>query len=348
MKRPLYIVSGDWHIDRSNTEQIIDLARQQVDYCVKNKIKNIIFVGDMFKQRKSQELIVLNTLLYILDLFKQNGITMYAIGGNHDKVNLSSADSYLDPFLSHESLFLCREATYFDFGFPNISLVVLIPFFEEELFIQKLNSLELPEDAKDVVLMMHQGVTGTKNNDGSEVNNSINQGLFKRFKKVFSGHYHNRSVVGKVNYIGSIAQNNFGEDIDKGFCVVYDDLSHEYIQTKFKKFLKHSVIVTGKSASEIEQEIMSLNDVNSNVRVEVVGDKSVLDSIQIDKLRSTGIDVRKKDQDIDLSIGMAMNDEVIEFDNEGIMVEFVKFCNENNLDNKIGMKYLKKKLNVTV
>ena len=56
------------------------------------------------------------------------------------------------------------------------------------------------------------------NNDGSSVESSIRPSLFKDWGLVLSGHYHDyQELSDNVVHLGSLTQNNFGEDENKGF-----------------------------------------------------------------------------------------------------------------------------------
>lgn len=77
---------------------------------------------------------------------------------------------------------------------------------------------------KGRVAIVHTGVHGAFKNDGELDDFSIWPKAFKGFKRVFSGHYHNRHLYGDIiQYIGSPFQHSFSEmDQEKG-VLIYDD-----------------------------------------------------------------------------------------------------------------------------
>jgi exonuclease SbcD len=340
MKQPIVILTTDWHIDKRNLDQIRDLVVQMLALANKLEINKVILLGDVFQARKSQELSVLVFFIEILNMFKEANVELIAFPGNHDKVDLNSLDSYLDPFDNFPNFKLIRDYSCMCFVDKDIINIHLIPYFEDKLFLEKLNQCEPIKDERNV-LLIHQGVTGAKNNDGSIVDSDIKLSMFKKFNAVFSGHYHDRNGI----YIGSIAQNNFGEDTEKGFTVLYDDLSTKFIKSKFKEY--HKVVIDLKKLNLKDIDKLAVQHMSSgnNIRFEFVGDKTAVDSIDIDKYRSLGIDVKRKNDDIDGSIEQAENDEVIEFNNTEIINQFGKFCESNGIsDPAVGLKYLKKQL----
>ena len=64
---------------------------------------------------------------------------------------------------------------------------------------------------------------------------------FENHFKVFSGHYHDQQKIGNFYHIPSIQQNNYGEDSDKGFTVLFGDGSHELVKSDFKEYIKVQV-----------------------------------------------------------------------------------------------------------
>lgn len=100
--------------------------------------------------------------------------------------------------------------------------------------------LDFPEIEGIDVLFGHFAVTGSRNNDRSVVENNIKPSSFKDFKKVYLGHYHDYQQVGSnIFHLGSLQQNNFGEDESKGFWMLYDDCTIELLKSRngnvFKK-----------------------------------------------------------------------------------------------------------------
>lgn len=66
--------------------------------------------------------------------------------------------------------------------------------------------------------------------DGTEVKSELKPSMFEMFKKVYLGHYHNYQRVGSnIYHLGSVQQNNFGEDEKKGFWLLDSDLEVDLI-----------------------------------------------------------------------------------------------------------------------
>jgi len=108
-----------------------------------------------------------------------------------------------------------------------------------------------------------------RNNDGSIVEGDVEESYFDSFDLVASGHYHDWSEIGEnIVYFRSAYQANFGEDDNKGFTVVYDDCSLEYIQSKFPIYRK-IIIDMNDTESMIEVAALPKVDVTESLISEV-------------------------------------------------------------------------------
>ena len=348
MKKPIATFSTDWHIKDDNTEQIIDLVTQQCELNKKLGVKSMICLGDVFNSRKSQSLLALNTFGKILDIIDENKLILFCIAGNHDRVNYESEDSFLDQFKYHPAIRLITNPSEGVLFRNNNIYLRLIPFYSSDIWLKKLTELnefiidEGFNDRKNI-LCSHIAVNGSVNNDGSKQESSIKTSLFKDFHKVFLGHFHNCHKVGKnIYHLPSIQQNNFGEDEDKGFTVLYDDGSHELIKSEFKPFIKVKLDVNKASKKEIDETIKKYEkeSKNANIRFILEGSGEKLKSISKEKFIQAGIDVKTKNCEIDI-IEDFDEVEITKYDSENIIDEFEEFCELKDLDFKEGLKYLK-------
>jgi exonuclease SbcD len=346
IKKPLTICSTDWHLNKDNLEQIKDLVRQKIALANRYDIKTVFLLGDVYTSRKAIEEFILNTFGEILDMFKDAGIKLICIAGNHDKINQEKKESYLTPFRNHPNFMLIELCG----GIPIGDIMFhMVPYFKDEVYVEQLDSLieyigKENFKTKKRFLLTHQSVNGVKNNDGTKVVDGFDPDVFDLFDKVLVGHYHNRSKVGEnVYYIGSIAANNFGEDNEKGFTLVYDDGSLGFEKSKFKEYHKFTIDLSKDTYTKLIDEHKTSDN---NIRFEFVGKDEDFVQVDIDMIKSLGIDVKRKRQDVEATICVAEQDEVIEFDSITIMSEFDKFCaKENVADMEFGKSILKQALN---
>jgi exonuclease SbcD len=344
MKKPLLIASTDWHLKRENIPQIINLFKQKCELAVKLGVKQLVCTGDVFDSRIAQRQDVLTAFNDILEMLVVYDLEMVIIPGNHDKTLYTEKQSFLDPFKNHRKLLLVNMAGVMPLGDFRI---VMLPFFSEEVWIKNFEELD-PDgfhidfnDGKKYILFTHIAVTGSRNNDGKLVSSSISVKMFEKFFKVFSGHYHDQQKIGKNFYhIPSIQQNNFGEDEDKGFTVIYDDGSHELYWSDFKKYINVEFDLNDLNYLDIVTSKKLYEQSGDNIRFTIRGTENQLKVINKQEFELAGINIRTINKDIEESIKFA-NDEIVELNASLIADEFSKFCDKNGLDEETGLKYLK-------
>ena len=344
MKIPIAINSADWHLKETNIEQIKSLVLQQITLAKELSVKYLLVAGDIFNSRKAQSEAVLNAFGQILDICTKNDVTLICISGNHDKCDNDKEDSFLTPFRNHPNFDLIHS-----YGMRKINDICFhfLPYYNEVVYLDYLGKIieNLQPSCKNF-LITHQGIEGVKNNDGTEVKSSIKKDLFQGFDKVLVGHYHQRGVLNKnIHYIGSICQNNYGEDQEKGFTIVYSNGAIEFKRSEFKVFEK-IVIDQNLSKKELNQLILDNKSENKNIRFEFITsteDKSLID---IDFIKSQGIDVKIKRKDIEQTVDLAESGEKVQFTDTSIIAEFKIFCEKEEVQyQEFGEEMLNKVLN---
>lgn len=340
MKKPIAIISTDWHIQSKNIEDIQRLITEKCQLAQKLNVKYLICLGDVFESRVSQREDVLNAFKVILDTINVYELKLFIIPGNHDKTNYDSESSFLLPYETHPSVDLVS-----DIGDVTISGVDLyfIPFFNDSEWLSRFDRISPVENKS--ILFTHIAVTGSVNNDGTHVSSSISPKIFSKFDKVFSGHYHNQQKVGKNFYhLPSLQQNNFGEDSEKGFTVLYDDLSHELVKSSFKEFVKIKIDIDNVTDDELNSLKRKYKNSDSNVRFEFIGSEDKLKSLKKDDFTSLGIDIKTSSKEIINDIEYIETAEIVEHNKETITEAFKDFCEKEGYNFEQGLNYLQKKL----
>ncbi len=338
-KKIKYVLFTDIHIKKSNIQEITTAITDVISFCKENNITECYCLGDIFESRIAQTQEVLSAFDNIIELFSSNNITLYSIAGNHDKTDYSNEYSFLEPFRHNPSFVLCNENT-------NIKGVNLRfqPYFKEDILVEKIKNISV-DKGEDFVLLGHFAVSGSRNNDGSIVEGITSKDL-KKFKKVFLGHYHNtQEPLSNVVHIPSLIQHNFGEDSNKGFTVVYEDLSYSIVKTSAKEYVKQVIDLDKFSNKDIVKLIDQHKNSDNEIRFEFLGDESKLKSIDKSIFISNGIDVKIKVKEVEDNTEFD-EVEMKEYDNSSILEEFTLFCEENSFPEIDGCKYLKNHLKI--
>ena len=165
----------------------------------KKKIKTLIDLGDTFDQRKGIDYNVWNRIrTHYFQRLESMGIEVHMIVGNHTAY-YKNTNEINTPGL------LLRE-------FPNIAVyarpqeiiiedtkILMIPWINSQNKEETLNKIESTDAS---LCMGHLELGGFEMVPGMMAT-GMSPGLFSKFNKVLSGHYHHKSSKGNVTYIGN-------------------------------------------------------------------------------------------------------------------------------------------------
>ena len=334
------IVTADWHIEQDNHALIDSLTTQLISGGKEREIDTLLILGDIFESRRAQPLANLSFFGSQLEKFAEHEMKVIAIPGNHDKIDQESTLSYLKEFQYHPNFIVIPDYNFLDIGKNRLHF---IPYFKEETaYLSRIPQIKM-DKKRENVLFTHVAVTGVKNNDNTEVANSLKLGMFVGFHSVFVGHYHNKSRVGKnIYYMGSLYPRAFGEDQDKGFLVLNDDLTFDEFYLDFPKFLKVRIDANIVSIKEIDKLIGQYKNSKDHIRFSFSGKPVKLKALDPNKFEEVGIDVEFKQEEVEKAISDVESGEIVYFDKQQIYKEFETFCDQNELGSRhIGLKYLK-------
>ena len=333
--KPFAVFVTDVHLDRGNTGLVKDIFDQLISLCLERGVSNIICGGDVFTTRSGQPLECLSAWQEILIKLRNNDIKIDVIPGNHDKTDGNDECSYLDVYSGVDNFRLHREADCVWFKDKRIA-VHFIPYFGTERWMEELEWLKSNVSKRELnILVTHVAFNGVRNNDGSAVADGIAPGAVDNYDLVLCGHYHDRSVVGKnIHYTGSAYQNNYGEGcVDKGFAVIYEDGSIEYVASKFPRYIKETIKATDRETlTNLLEKYGDKEGRVDNVRFEFVGSKADLERLDVTELQTRyGIDCKFNSVEEREAVESAVGEDVLNYDVYSVTKNFYRFCAENNI-----------------
>lgn len=231
-------------------------AMEEVFQIARENDADIIFAGDLFHKRQSVNTRVFNP---VYEVFEDNSdVTVYGIPGNHDKVSNSiHAESSIDIFNYIENTRISTEIEEIELDDTNLFMV---PYGDEvEDIKEQLKEYE-PVEGKANILVAHLGVSGSVTGSGGH----RLEGAFSyedlqpdKFDYILLGHYHRpQALQGNGNhvYVGTLVQNNFGEEgHDTGVVIV--DTQEETIVRRTIATTKFVTIDGNEIPEDIEQVI---------------------------------------------------------------------------------------------
>ena len=301
--------------------QMTFFESQFFPYLIKNKIKDVIHLGDLVHNRNTIDLWILQELkTRFFKWFDDNDIKLHLIVGNHDLYYRSTLDySFQKENLNEfKNCVIYDENKIIELGKYTIGIIPWI--CDEEKFI--------PPKSVDI-LMGHFEMINFHMMKNIISHSGLDQSIFKDYKYVFSGHYHTKSSNENIYYIGTQYQltwNDYNEE--KGFYVLKDNYKLEFIPNKVcpsfvKIFYNNGELKQiGLSTKEIitEEEAIKITEQNY-VRLYTI---SCMDQYKLDNFHSSLSIVSKNDYKIEI---VDLREVIEDYDFSGIEDEA-----ENTID----------------
>lgn len=338
MKKAIAAILTDTHLKEDNIEVNKSIYKQATTIVKELDLNVIDHAGDIFNSRKSQSQLALTSFKDILDELWNEGIVLNSCVGNHDKTSYGGAESFLDPFSKHPAFNLYRICG----GRPLTKEIFLsyLSFFSDEKYIECYNDLiKHGGKLKHNVLLTHIGIAGSVMNNGTVIqSDSIVPSLFKDYDLTLVGHFHDFQVLaeGRIKYIGSSLQHNFGELTGKGLTVLYDDLTTEIIPLKYPQYIKYEVSPKELTSQDIADLKAERQESGDNIRVVLTGTNADIKSFNKQLLIDAGVSVQNKEDRIEIE---ELEQKIEPFNTQTLMEEFELFCKKNQLNVEEGMKY---------
>lgn len=333
---------ADSHLMEATKKVNRYIWQQAICVCLDYGIKTIYHLGDVFDSRKAQTQEMLMCFQRILEELEKEGIELIVIPGNHDKTDYQSADSFLHVFKHHPGVTVVDTSLSIEVGDCTHHFV---PFFDEKSgkYKEILDDVPTHFTRKDI-LFTHIGVNEAVMNGGSIIEDHLDGDIFKDFSKVYVGHFHDYQELqdGKIVYMGSAFQENFGEDDQKGFQLLHEDGGISFLKSDFPEFKK--IVIDINTTTKEEMIALKAEHENSEDHIRFVfqGDKTKLATIDKNEFVALGIDVKTEEFDID--IVDYSEQQVATFNNETIKKEWKEFTDEDSENQKTGNQYLEKSL----
>jgi len=233
--KTLAVLTADVHYN-INTLKVADAAMNLAIEKANELQVPLIVAGDLHDSKAHMRG---ECVAAMLKTFSKCVITPIILVGNHCKIHEKSE--------THSLEFLRHIATIVDKPVKN-----LIPYW---CFMPYQHDTKVIKDYLETVkcknVIMHQGIAGSYSGEYIQDRTALKQEDLAGFR-VISGHYHRRQTIklpnnGTFDYVGNPYTLTFSEtnDPDKGFQILYDDGSLEFIPTYLRR---HKVIeVTEKN-----------------------------------------------------------------------------------------------------
>lgn len=216
---------GDIHIGARNDSEFflrntLDNLNHYLEEFIREGVDTIIQFGDIFDRRKYINYSTLHKFrVEFLDRCKKEGISVYALIGNHDiyfrnSLEVNSLHCLLGDY---RNIKVIHEPVEIELGGVKF---LLLPWVANDNKLQCIDAIK-HSDAKILCghLEIKDIVAGVPYEDGFDVH------WFERFPMVLSGHYHGSVNNGHIRYIGNVSELTWSDEGGEKACYILDTQS---------------------------------------------------------------------------------------------------------------------------
>lgn len=238
----------------------------------KDNIKTVIILGDTFDRRKYINFFSLKRSreMFFDKLFNRD-IEVYMIVGNHDTYfkNTNDVNSINLLLQEYDNITVIDSPQTVHLNYGDVSSdVCMMPWICSDNY--EVSMQELKYTRADLC-MGHFDISGFAMHRGLISEEGLDRELFKKFDMVFSGHFHHRSNMDNIYYLGNPYELTWQDYNDPRGFHVFDlsDRTLEFCQNPNLMF--HRILYDDKveSISEINSKDLSRYN-NTYVKVVVI------------------------------------------------------------------------------
>ncbi|HUU86619.1 MAG TPA: metallophosphoesterase [Candidatus Glassbacteria bacterium] len=225
-------IVGDLHFGKhGNDEKYLNFqskwfVEELIPTIEKERCSSLIFMGDVFDNRNSMNILVMNAVRTLFSKLVKK-YKVFIIVGNHDTYYRDTNDVNSVSFLEDIGVKVFKDIT--ELTIENRKFL-FIPWVIPDN-VSKLEIL-LAHNNYDCVCG-HLEINGFKKNHGLIHDSGLSPSLFSNCEKVYSGHFHLRDIQGKINYIGTPCELDWGDyGEDKGFVLLdLETMNEQYVES---------------------------------------------------------------------------------------------------------------------
>lgn len=158
-------------------------------------INQIYHLGDFFDKRQYVSVKSMNSVRKFIRLLDEYSCTMDLIVGNHDILyrNTLEYNSPKHMFASTDRITVHEEPV-------ELGPVLMVPWITKENY---QSTMDVINRTLAEYCFGHFEISGFELHKGQTHAGGLEPSIFRKFKRVLSGHFHTRSANGNINYIGS-------------------------------------------------------------------------------------------------------------------------------------------------
>ena len=203
----------------------------------------------------------------------------YVILGNHDGLILNEdRQDAITPIvnaLNNKNIYLYKKSGVYPLAVNNTGLPINWCVFS--CFDEKSWKNVKPVKDEINIACFHGAVTGSKTDVDWELEGEVKSSFFDGYDFGFLGDIHKKQYLDlekRIAYPGSTVQQNYGEDISKGF-LLWEIKSKNDFKSKFFKIKNPHPFLTLDWRGNVEETLIFASKVKSGVRFRVRSNESI-------------------------------------------------------------------------
>ena len=246
-------------------------------------ITTVIDLGDTFDNRKSMDF---NNFHRVKDNYfeRLKDYKVHMLLGNHctyykNTNRINSPELLLEQY---DNISIYSEPKHIKLGSKKF---LMLPWINRENQDKILGLLETSEAD---ICCGHLELNGFEVTPGMRMDHGMDPGLFHRFKRVWSGHYHHKSKRGNVQYLGNPYQMFWNDYKDVRGFHIYDTESDElkFVPNPYEIFEK--IFYDDTSVDYNKQNVSSYKDKFIKLVVNEKRDYQMFETL-VDRLYNVGV-----------------------------------------------------------
>ena len=192
------------------------------DYLDEHEIKHVIHLGDIYDRRKYVNFMSAKRLREdFLEPLEERNIECHIIVGNHDMYYKDTHEvNALDEVVAGRYNCIRIHSVPDIVSIDGLD-IQLMPWITDSNRAQAIEAINKP---KAPILMGHLELNGFQMFRGAISDHGMDRDAFNKFDSVYSGHYHHRSTIGNITYIGALGEYTWSDyDDPRGFTILDTD-----------------------------------------------------------------------------------------------------------------------------
>lgn len=224
-------------------------------YLKENGIDTVVHLGDLVDRRKYLTYTTANVMRKeYIEPSQQMGLKTSIIIGNHDTFykDTNEVNALREVVMGREGFTIYSNPEYAEFdGLKALMLPWICEANQEKSFKMILNK-------GAPIIFSHLELAGFEMSKGQLMEHGMDASMFKKYKAVYSGHYHHKSSKGNIHYLGAPYEMTWVDYQDpKGFHVLdTNTLQLDFIQNPL--IMHEKIHYNGEKVKKVEGKIVKV------------------------------------------------------------------------------------------